>query len=310
MDVFAQNQALGRGANIIGYDPIWRLPEQARFQTKHFRLLRDAGFQNVRVNLAPFRAMGREKPWALRAEWLTTLDWVVREATAHGLMVILDCHEYYAMGEDPAGRKEQFLSFWRQLSEHCAHAPDSVLFELLNEPNKKLTPELWNAFARGALAIVREKHPTRTVIIGPAFANSVDHLHELELPHADNNLIVTVHYYKPRTFTHQGAAWAGHQDTSGIQWPANRKDRAAISHDFAPVSAWAKAHNRPIFLGEFGVYDTAPMASRVRYADCVARTAEANGWSWAWWQFDSDFSLYDIERDAWVEPILHALIPP
>ena len=56
--------------------------------------------------------------------------------------------------------------------------------------------------------------------------------------------------------------------------------------------------------------NTAPMASRVRYAGCVGRTAEANGWSWAWWQFDSDFSLYDIERDVWVEPILHALIPP
>ena len=51
------------------------------------------------------------------------------------------------------------------------------------------------------------------------------------------------------------------------------------------------------------------MESRVRYADFVARAAEANGWSWAWWQFDGDFVLYDIKRDAWVEPILRALIP-
>jgi endoglucanase len=41
----------------------------------------------------------------------------------------------------------------------------------------------------------------------------------------------------------------------------------------------------------------------------VARTAEALGWAWAYWQFDSDFIVYDIDHDRWVEPILRALIP-
>jgi endoglucanase len=41
----------------------------------------------------------------------------------------------------------------------------------------------------------------------------------------------------------------------------------------------------------------------------VTRTAEERGWSWGYWQFDSDFILYDVKRDAWVEPILRALIP-
>jgi hypothetical protein len=27
------------------------------------------------------------------------------------------------------------------------------------------------------------------------------------------------------------------------------------------------------------------------------------------WQFDGDFILWDMKRDAFVEPILHALIP-
>jgi len=39
-DAFEQNRKLGRGVNIIGYDPIWRSREQARFQVKHFRLLK------------------------------------------------------------------------------------------------------------------------------------------------------------------------------------------------------------------------------------------------------------------------------
>ena len=61
--------------------------------------------------------------------------------------------------------------------------------------------------------------------------------------------------------------------------------------------------------GEFGAYDKGPMDSRVRYTAAVARTAEKLGWSWAYWQFDSDFILYDIDNDHWVQPIRDALIP-
>jgi len=27
------------------------------------------------------------------------------------------------------------------------------------------------------------------------------------------------------------------------------------------------------------------------------------------WQFDSDFIVYDIDKDSWFEPILKALVP-
>ena len=203
----------------------------------------------------------------------------------------------------------QFLAFWQQLSEHCQKAPNSVLFEILNEPNKKMTPALWNQYLAEALAIIREKNPVRTVIVGPAFWNSVDHLNELVLPESDRHLIVTVHYYLPMSFTHQGASWAGQKDKHDIAWPNSEKDRATLNANFDKVAAWAKAHNRPIYLGEFGAYDKAPMESRIRYTDAVARAAEARGWSWGYWQFDGDFILWDMKRDAFVEPILHALIP-
>jgi endoglucanase len=308
LDAFEQNRRLGRGVNIIGYDPLWRSRDQARFHDKHFRLLKEAGFQSVRINLSPFRHMDQANSWELRRQWLETLDRAVSQATGQGLQVILDCHEYNRMGDDPEGHKAQFLAFWKQLSTHCKEVPNSVLFEILNEPNKKLTPELWNQYFHEALAIIRETNPTRSVVVGPAFWNSVDHLKELELPTDDQHLIVTVHYYKPMQFTHQGAAWTGQKDKTGVTWGTDA-ERKAVQDDFAKVTAWAKEYNRPIFLGEFGAYDKAPMDSRVRYTDRVARAAEASGWSWAYWQFDSDFLLWDMKADNWVEPILHALIP-
>ena len=87
------------------------------------------------------------------------------------------------------------------------------------------------------------------------------------------------------------------------------KERQAIANDFDRAAAWAKEHHRPLFLGEFGAYDKAAMDSRARYLNAVARAAEARGWAWAYWQFDSDFILYDVPKEQWVQPILDALIP-
>lgn len=307
-DVFEQNRRLGRGVNIIGYDPIWDSRDQARFQEKHFRLLKEAGFQHVRINLHPFRHMEKTNGWALSGKWLATLDWAVTRATAQGLQVILDLHEFQAMAKNPQANKEQFLAFWKQLSPLYQNAPDSVMFEILNEPNGDLTPELWNRYLGDALAIIRQKNPARAVVVGPGFWNSIDHLQELKLPADDRHLIVTVHYYKPMEFTHQGASWTNQKDRTGIPWGTDA-ERESVTRDFSKVATWAAENNRPVYLGEFGAYDKAAMDLRVLYTTFVSRAAEKSGWSWAYWQFDGDFIVWDMKRDAWVEPILRALIP-
>jgi endoglucanase len=202
VDPFIQNQKLGRGVNIIGYDPLWKSRDEARFKAGYFRMIKDAGFSNVRINLHPFRGMGRSDDNALPALWWETLDWATTNALESGLMVILDLHEFGAMGTDPEANKPKFLAFWRQVSERFRDAPDTVLFEILNEPSRELTAEMWNQYLGEALAIIRKTNPTRTVIIGPAGWNGIGELGGLKLPEDDRNIIVTVHYYSPMDFTH------------------------------------------------------------------------------------------------------------
>jgi endoglucanase len=254
--------------------------------------------------------MSATNDWALRDSWFEVMDWAMKGARAQGLAVILDLHEFNALGNDAEANKPKFVAFWKQISARYQNAPDDVFFEVLNEPNQKLTPALWNDYLREALAIIREKNPTRTVIVGPAFWNSIDHLAELKLPEQDRHLIVTVHYYTPMEFTHQGASWTpAYKDKLGVDWAGTPEQLARISRDFDKAVAWAKEHNRPMFLGEFGAYDKAEMNARARYISSVARAAEQRGWSWAYWQFDSDFILYDVKGDKWVEPVLQALVP-
>jgi endoglucanase len=299
---------LGRGINIVGYDPIWKSRSKGRFQAEHFTQIRGAGFDHVRVNLQPFR--DAEANGSVPGSYWDTLDWVVEQALDNKLAVILDFHEFIEMATDPAAKKERFLTIWRQIAERYKNAPREVVFELLNEPNGQLTPKLWNGYLREALAVVREANPTRAVIVGPGHWNSIEYLDDLELPAGDRNLIVTIHYYNPFEFTHQGAPWTNQKDKSGVVWKGSDLDRQLVARDFDRAQAWAKSHQRPLYLGEFGAYDKADMPSRTRYLDYVARQAEKRGWSWAYWQFDSDFIAYDMAKRQWIAPILQALIPP
>jgi endoglucanase len=310
IDAFSQNRRLGRGVNVIGHDPLWRSRSEARMQAKHFRLIKEAGFDHVRINLHPFGFMGDAPDYAISPAWLETLDWAVAQSLDNDLVVILDMHEFNPMGQDPVGLKPKFLATWRQLAARYQDYPTAVYFELLNEPNKALTPALWNQFLTEPYAIIRQTNPDRTLIIGPAFWNGIDYIEDLELPEEDRNIIVTVHYYHPMAFTHQGAHWFEHRDRVGVEWLGTPGERQAVIRDLGKVQTWAEQQNRPILLGEFGAYDKADMASRVRYTSFVARQAERLGWSWSYWQFDSDFIVYDIANDRWVEPIRDALIPP
>jgi endoglucanase len=189
-------------------------------------------------------------------------------------------------------------------------APASVLFEILNEPNGRLTAEVWNGLLVDALAVIRRDNPTRTVVIGPANYNSYASLFDLVLPEGDRNIIVTFHYYEPFPFTHQGTNWTtpSRENMTGVTW-GTPEDRAAIGAEFDTVAAWAKAHDRPILLGEFGAFDKGDMASRVAWTATVARDAEARGFAWCYWQFDGNFVVFDMAHDDWVAPIHDALVP-
>ncbi len=304
------NRRLGRGVNVIGYDPLWRDRSRARFEAGFFRMIREAGFTHVRINLHPFRDNPRRESGKsdLRPEYLETLDWAVDHALEADLAVILDFHEFQAMAKDPEALKPAFLAFWETISRRYADRPPQLLFELLNEPNTKMTTEMWNQFAAEALAIVRKTNPRRTVVIGPAQWNNISHLDRLVLPEDDRCIVVTVHYYSPFDFTHQGAAFAGKADKVGIRW-GTEADRQAILADFDRAQAWAEANRRPLYLGEFGVYDRAPPEDRVRWLSFVTREAERRGWSWGYWQFDGDFILFNIAEKRWVDPVLKAIMP-
>jgi len=300
-------QKMGGGVNILGYDGIWDGGIDAPFKQRYFKMIRDAGFHHVRINLSAFKYMDARNDLDLRT--LARLDWVLGQAVANDLIPVVDEHDYDSCQRNPDDCGIRLRAFWRQVADHYAGRFPTTVFELLNEPGGKMTAAWWNAFVQSVMPVIRVNNPQRTVIV--AAINSEDPLaiRKLQLPPQDRNIVVTVHYYKPMQFTHQGAPWSWRYALlRGIDW-GSEDDKRRLTDDLETVAAWAKEEARPIYLGEFGVYDAAPMDARVRYTAFVARTAERLGWPWAYWQFDHDFALFHSDTERWVTPLVNALMP-
>ena len=306
-DAFEQNTRLGRGVNLLGWDPIWQNREAAKIKDVHFKKIREAGFNHVRINLHPLRDGKPDKDGRLREQFFRICDWAVGQALTNQLMVILDYHDDLAISPDPEGKRKEFLDSWRALAEHYRNLPDIVLFEILNEPAAKFTHESWDAYWKEALAVIRKSNPSRTVIVGPAMWNGIGELSHLRLPEQDRNLIATVHYYNPFPFTHQGTPWTGQKDKLGVTWSKTEAQVRAVEQELDKVAQWSKENNRPVYIGEFGTYEKADMASRALWTEFVARQFERRGWSWGYWQFTDNFAVYDTSTESWVEPIRKAL---
>jgi endoglucanase len=303
-----QVRQLGRGVNIIGYDDFWQPGREGNYKDEHFAQIKAAGFSTVRAVLFIFPFLGKDN--RIDPAWLNRLDWVVAASRRHGLNVIVDEHDFEECSKDAAACRPKLKAIWTQLAARYRNEPNSVVFELLNEPHGQFDAATWNATIAEVLPVVRKTNPARNVIIGGVRWNSRDTLKDLALPAGDRHIIATFHYYDPFPFTHQGASWADEPVRSGHDIGFGKPaELAQVEKDFAGVKAWSASSGRPVFLGEFGAYDKAAMADRVLWTQTVARTAEKDGFAWAYWQFSSDFVLYDFKTQAFVQPILKALVP-
>ncbi len=280
-------------------------------QAGYFPIIRQAGFDTIRVPIDWEDHAGPAPDYIIDPEFFKRIDWVVTNAKDNQLNTVLDYHTDPGLLKEPDQYADRFVAIWKQIAEHYQHEPDEVLFELLNEPHDPLTAEKWNALIPRALAVIRPTNLTRTVVVGPVQWNSFNRLPDLQLPAGDPHLLVTFHYYLPMEFTHQGASWIGRESQKwlGTKWAGTNAQKAVMAHDFNAARDWAKAHHRPLFLGEFGSYSTGDMPSRARWTACCARTAENLGIGWSYWEFCSGFGAYDPKAEAWRQPLLEALVP-
>jgi len=333
-----------RGINLGDY---LEVPPGARWGATcaavDFAQMRAEGFDHVRVPVGWHHYTGPGPAFTLAPEIFAKVDFVATNALANHLAVIVNIHHFNELTSDPAGQTEKFLALWQQVAAHCASFPETLAFELLNEPKDAATTAVMNPLYAQAIAAIRQTNPHRMIFVEPGKWGSIDELKNLVLPAGDDKLIVSVHCYEPFHFTHQGARWAGPDVTvTGIQFPGppaqplvpdaaldlkpwvrdwieryntlpsekNPSGPTAFTGKLALARAWSDFYGRPVHVGEFGCYTKAEPDSRSRFLMAFRQALDAQDLGWAMWDWNSNFRYWDKNNARPMPGLRRALFGP
>jgi endoglucanase len=316
----------------------WTLSSSA-FKTVH-----DAGFDHVRVPMRIASHCEPSPPYRIDKRFLHRMDWAIDQALSNDLAIIVDLHHYTAMMDAPKAHADRLVGLWRQIATRYKGMPRSVVYEILNEPQKKLTAEIWNPILARAVAAVREIDPDRLIIVeGAHWASATDLRDTLQVPEGDPNIIASFHMYAPMYFTHQGFGWMEPKyQTRGVVFPGppakpvvpvpaadidpeshawferyntepaitNPGGPAAIIEQMEIAKAFADRTGLRVYLGEFGAGINADETSRGRWTRTARTEAEKRGFGWGYWDFCRNFAAYgDLGfTGRWIPEIKSALL--
>ncbi len=309
------------------------------YTTRDFEEIHKAGFDHVRLPVGWQNFTGPGPEFRLENEVFDKVDFLIHEALQHKLAVIVDVHHFEDFTTDPVAHRARLLAIWRQISQRYSQLPETVAFELLNEPKDAATTTILNPIYAELISEIRKANHARTIFVGPGLWNRVSELNSLQLPADDQNLIVTVHSYDPFEFTHQGASWAGPemQKLKGIRFPGPPATPLEIPPGLSPALAewlqqyntlpadqnpcgprvmrelaheareWSEYFGRPVHFGEFGAYQSADDVSRANYCREFRQSIEAAGLGWALWDWSAGFRYWDPVRQQPVPGMHEAL---
>jgi len=304
------------------------------------------GFDHIRLGFD--QIVLEETPFRYRERTFRKIDDFVGWCQRYGVNVVLNLHKavgnYCDIKEktellDDSALQDRFVALWLEIERRYHGFPD-LAFELLNEV-RDVDPKKWNALADRALKAIREKNPSRWVVIGSTCWNSPGKLKDLQL-WDDPRVVYTFHMYEPFDFTHQRgvlqsaplyynrvmpyptadveryreAVRLRDPKSDGAYRGVSSIDRSFMKGRLAGALAFAKAHpDKILWNGEFGTIRHAPKAARAAYMRDIVSICREAGIPWCVWNYLSTpndgnrFSLVDDEtREFLTQDLLKACL--
>ncbi len=313
--------------SVNGYDPA----HLAHFVSDaDLKAIKAAGLDHVRLSVAPGVLFTAGRTNEFNVQVLNSLMSALDRIQAEGLSVVLDLHpvgsEKASLLTEPT--ENVLVVEWAAIAQQLAdQSPDTLAFEVLNEPDPAKGENWWSLQGR-VLASIRNVDKHRIVIVNGGGWSGIDDLITNQ-PYDDPHVVYTIHYYAPILFTHQGANWSWNiaERIAALGWPQAREQAdiaaGAATHDqeaegfvrdqitsgqftshwmdeqFDRLTEWQKKyHAVSIYVGEFGVYaKNSPSDARLRWISAVREGCEKRGWGWALWDNSVSFGFADV-RDG------------
>ena len=271
------------------------------------------------------------------------IDRCIEWSRQAGLGVLIDMHNTFGYTFDPLAvgddkeiffhdskLQERFYIMWDRISKRYAGQKD-VAFELLNEVISPDVVDNWNEIADRTIDVIRKNAPDAYIVIGGVCYNNVKSVPSLRPP-KDDHIVYNFHCYEPMIFTHQRAHWMDNMPKDiTVTYPAtiaeyaeqskvfdeawagailNMKAKETNAEYFAelfePAVAAADKNGAPLYCGEYGVIDQAPVPSTLNWLRDIHDAFEKYGIGRSLWVYkEKDFGIvgehYDDIRDEMIK---------
>ena len=228
--------------------------------------------------------------------------------------------------------QEAFYETWEMFAEKYGKYNDMLAFELLNEVVNADYESKWNEIASTAIKRVRAIAPDIYIIVGGVHYNNVFKVAGISVP-IDNKIVYNFHCYEPLCFTHQKAYWVeGMTSDFEAVYPETleyyRKKTGEFAKDhmgavyneclegegdffdklFKTAVEFASQKNVPLYCGEYGVIDQAPVADSLSWLKDINAAFIRAGIGRALWNYkNKDFGLMDEHYASIREEMIKAL---
>lgn len=294
---------LGKGANLTNWlEAYWLFPnnwpEAGKYQKSDLQNMKDAGMSTVRLPFCFALITDSLPPYAVdfNSPGIAWLDSVIQWCDDLQMNLIIDNqHGWDITNDNYTDKIPPMTAMWRQVVNRYINLdPEQYFFEMLNEPPAGVLPEIADSVNLACIAAVRQSDQLHTLIVGPHTASIGSSFLSFQ-PYADTNLIYTFHTYEPLYFTHQGFSWFPVPFPTGTPFPLLGDDGLVRTSLEAPMD-WRTTHNRPVFMGEFGVGINADASSRCTWVELMGDLIDQYNLNWCYWDWGgvapSDFSMF------------------
>lgn len=261
----------------------WGEPVTCWYQEKHFRLLKEIGFNTVRINLSYRIFEDNNAPGRWKQSGWELIDQLVRWGRKYGIYLILDMHVApggagiiacegcgYRTWDEPVYQR-RLVSLWKSIAARYAEEPQIAAFDLLNEPVPTRNTGQWKQLSQRLIDAIRSMDRNHLLIVemvqwifdrnnrSPLEDMDTNTLNDFQFLVRDDQTLYDAHFYIPKTYTLQserGVNGGDYPDDSVSEnamngEPMHRNSRF-LRHEMETLKHFWEEKDVPVNFGEWG----------------------------------------------------------
>ena len=310
---------LGNNPSVSAMEKAWGNPVTTQ---ANIAAIKNAGFNVIRIPVSWNKVV--DANYNIRADWMARVTEIVNYAVANDMYIVLNTHHdegiFKFTNAQKAASLNAFKKIWEQIAYNFRNYNEKLIFEGLNEPRTKGSPNEWSGGTAEERSVLNEHYQLfvntvrasggnndkRILMVNTYGASGVGVAMDGLIIPTDtkpNKIIASIHVYAPYDF-------ALNENSPVNTWSAsNYWDTSPITGPLDYAYNKFVKNNIPVIVGEFGALDKKNESTRAAWAEYYVSYAISKGIKCIIWDDGGNLKLLNRNNNTFFFPeIVKALM--